>query len=145
MAYCHIAHDCNVGNHTVFANNATLAGHVAIEDHVTLGGFTGVHQFCRVGAYSFTGIATIIAKDVPPFMIVAGNTAVARGLNREGLRRHGFAPETINTLRRAYKMLYRRNLTLADALEQLSELAPACGEVDRLVSFIQGSQRGIVR
>ncbi len=145
MAYCHIAHDCTVGSHTVFANNATLAGHVTIEDHVTLGGFTGVHQFCSVGAYSFTGIATIIVKDVPPFIIVAGNTAAARGLNREGLRRHGFEPETINTLRRAYKILYRCNLTLADALEQLSELTSQCVEVGRLVSFIQGSQRGIVR
>ncbi len=145
MGYCHIAHDCQVGSHTVFANNATLAGHVFIEDHVTLGGFTGVHQFCRVGAYSFTGIASIIVKDVPPFIIVTGNTASAHGLNREGLRRHGFDPETISMLRRAYKILYRRNLNLAAALTQISEMTAECSEVGRLIDFIQDSHRGIVR
>jgi UDP-N-acetylglucosamine acyltransferase len=145
MAYCHVAHDCRVGSNTVFANNATLAGHVTIEDHVNLGGFTGVHQFCQIGAYSFTGIAAAIVKDVPPFMIVAGNTARVHGLNREGLKRHGFSPDTVNMLRRAYKILYRHKLTLSEAVKQLNELASESAEVGQLVSFIESSQRGIVR
>mgnify|MGYP001365514824 CR=1 FL=1 len=145
MAYCHIAHDCLVGSHTVFANNATLAGHVEIGDYVNLGGFTGVHQFCRIGAYSFTGIATAIVKDVPPYMMVAGNTAHVRGLNREGLKRHAFSSETINNLRQAYKILYRQKLTLDDALHCLDELAKDCDEVGKLADFIKTASRGIVR
>ena len=145
MANVHIAHDCSVGNHTVFANNSALAGHVAIEDHVILGGYAGVHQFCRVGAYSFAAIAAVIVKDVPPYMIVAGNTATARALNREGLKRHGFSARTIETLKRAYKILYRQNLTVADALLELKDLAAESEEVQRLVDFVAASERGVVR
>jgi UDP-N-acetylglucosamine acyltransferase len=145
MAYVHIAHDCIVGNHTTFANNATLAGHVIVEDHAILGGFTGVHQFCRVGAYSFSAIASIIVKDVPPFMIVGQTPARVHGLNREGLKRNGFSTETINLLRRAYRVLYRENLTVAESVERLQELAPASSEISQLIHFIQQCTRGIIR
>ena len=145
MAYVHIAHDCIIGSHTVFANNATLAGHVSVDDYAILGGFTGVHQFCRIGAYSFAAIASVIVKDVPPFVMVSGNTADPNGLNREGLRRHAFSSDSINALRKAYKTVYRDGLLLRDALEQL---APDCAdqpEVARFVKFIRASSRGIVR
>ena len=145
MANVHIAHDCQVGNHAVFANNTALAGHVIIEDYVILGGFTGVHQFCHVGAYSFAAIASVIVKDVPPYLMVAGNTAETRGLNREGLKRHGFPAETIQTLRQAYKILYRQHLPLNEAVEQLKALNGGSAEVQRLVDFVCRSTRGIVR
>jgi UDP-N-acetylglucosamine acyltransferase len=145
MAYVHIAHDCIVGNNTVFANNATLAGHVTIDDFVILGGFTGVHQFCRVGSYSFSAIASVIVKDVPPYVLVAGNSAKPSGLNREGLKRHGFDSDTINILRKAYKAIYRDGLVLKDALKVLSDLAVESDKVENMRSFIEASQRGIVR
>ncbi len=145
MANVHIAHDCQVGSHAVFANNTALAGHVTIEDYVILGGFTGVHQFCRVGAYSFAAIDSVIVKDVPPYLMVAGNTAQTRGLNREGLKRHGFSAETIQTLRQAYKILYRQHLPLSEAVAQLKTLNGGCAEVARLVDFVSQSTRGIVR
>lgn len=145
MASAHIAHDCRVGNHTVFANHATLAGHVSIDDHVTLGGFTGVHQFCRVGRYSFTAISSVIVKDVPPYIRVAGNRARPFGLNREGLQRAGFDPATINLLRRAYKIVYRNGLRQKEALVELEALAQGSESVDLLKTFIAASERGIVR
>jgi UDP-N-acetylglucosamine acyltransferase len=145
MAYCHIAHDCHVGDNTVFANNTTLAGHVEIHDFVVLGGFTGVHQFCRMGVGSFSAIAAIIDKDVPPFILVEGNTARARTINREGLKRRGVDKEIIATLKRAYKTLYRQGLTLQEALSQLKKEAPDVAEVTQLVKFIEESSRGIIR
>lgn len=145
MAYVHIAHDCQLGGDTVFANNATLAGHVVVEDFATLGGFTGVHQFCRMGAYSFSGIGAVIVKDVPPFTMVSGNTARAFGLNREGLRRNSFDPETVERLRQAYRILYRQALSLSEAIEQLQVLADECRFVKHLVDFVRESKRGIVR
>jgi len=145
MAYVHIAHDCLVGSHTVFANNATLAGHVIIDDHVILGGFTGVHQFCRVGCHSFSAIASVIVKDVPPYVTVSGNTAAPGGLNREGLKRRGFSRESINALKQAYKTVYRDGLLLKDALEQLQPLCDEHPEVKHFVEFISSSTRGIVR
>ncbi len=145
MAYVHIAHDCIVGSHTVFANNTTLAGHVTIDDYVILGGFTGVHQFCHVGSYSFTAIAAVIVKDVPPYVIVAGNSARPNGLNREGLKRHGFDTATVNALKHAYRTVYREGLRLCDALEKLQEPARNHPEVDHFISFIRDSERGIVR
>ena len=145
MAYCHIAHDCLVGNHTIFANNATLAGHVEIQDFAILGGFVGVHQFCRVGESSFAAISAVIVKDVPPFFMVEGNTARARAVNREGLKRRGFDPAAIEVIKRAYKTLYRQSLTLERALEELAPVAQAHPEVARLVSFIEASRRGVVR
>lgn len=145
MAYCHIAHDCHVGNHTIFANNATLAGHVEIGDYAILAGFTGVHQFCRVGESSFMAISAVVVKDVPPFVMVEGNTARARAINREGMRRRGMSTETIEAVRRAYKTLYRQHLTLERALAELAAAAAGCPEVSRFVEFVRASERGIVR
>lgn len=145
MAYVHIAHDCIIGSHTIFANNATLAGHVTIEDYVTLGGFTGVHQFCHMGSYSFSAIASVIVKDVPPYLLISGNTARPGGLNREGLKRHGFSNDTVNALRQAYKTVYRDGLLLNVALEKLEEESARYPEVARFVDFIRNSSRGIVR
>lgn len=145
MAYVHIAHDCIVGSNTTFANNATLAGHVIINDHVILGGFSGVHQFCRIGSYSFSAISSVIVKDVPPYVLVSGNTAKPSGLNREGLKRHGFDNETINILRKAYKAIYREGLILKDALDVLAELSKESEKVELMRSFIAASERGIVR
>lgn len=145
MAYCHVAHDCLVGNHTIFANNATLAGHVEIHDHVILGGFTGIHQFCRVGESSFSAIAAIIVRDVPPFLMVDGNTAVPRSVNREGLKRRGFSIETIATVKRCYKALYRQGHSLEDALAVLEEESQNCPHAAQMLEFVRGSKRGIVR
>ena len=145
MAYVHIAHDCIIGNNSTFANNTTLAGHVAIQDFVTLGGFTGVHQFCRIGSYSFSAISSIIVKDVPPYILVSGNTAKPSGLNREGLKRNGFDADTINLLKKAYRIIYRESLTLTEALNELMELSVDSKSVNVMRSFISSSERGIVR
>lgn len=145
MAYCHVAHDCHIGNSTIFANNATLAGHVDIGDYAILGGFTGVHQFCRIGESSFTAISAVVVKDVPPFVMAGGNTARARAINREGLKRRGFDSDAIAAVTRAYKTLYRQGLLLEQALEQLAAPAQEHPEVARFVDFIRGSRRGIVR
>ena len=145
MAYVHIAHDCIIGNRTVFANGASLAGHVVVEDHAILGGFTLVHQFCRIGAYSFSAFSSTIAKDLPPYMMVSRESAKAHGLNREGLKRHGCSPKTIDLLRRAYRILYRENLSVAESLARLSEMVEQCPEVQRLVDFVAQSTRGIIR
>ncbi|MDX1487897.1 MAG: acyl-ACP--UDP-N-acetylglucosamine O-acyltransferase [Acidiferrobacterales bacterium] len=143
MAYVHIAHDCHVGNHTIFANCASLAGHVSVDDYAFLGGFTGVHQFCRVGAYCMTGIATITFKDIPPYVLVSGNTAVPHGINVRGLKRRQFSVGTIAALRDAYKVVYRSGLQLRDALTRLQD--SECTEVRQLAAFIQSSERGIIR
>lgn len=145
MAYVHIAHDCIVGDSTVFANNASLAGHVTIEDHVILGGFTLIHQFCSVGAYAFTAMASAISKDVPPYLMVSGHMAKPHGLNTEGLKRHAFSSDSIGQLRRAYKILYRSNYTVEQALEKLVELEKDCPEVARWVVFLRNTTRGIIR
>jgi UDP-N-acetylglucosamine acyltransferase len=145
MAYVHVAHDCAVGSHVIFANNATLAGHVQVEDHAILGGFTGVHQFCRVGRHSFSAISSVIVKDVPPFTLVAGNTARPAGLNKEGLRRHGFDADEVNRLASAYRIVYRDGLLLREALERLEALAAESPHVAAFVDFIRRSERGIVR
>lgn len=145
MAYAHIAHDCQVGNGTVFANNASLAGHVTIEDFAVLGGFTLVHQFCAIGAYAFASFGSVISKDVPPYITVSGNPARAHGVNTEGLRRHGFGKESSERLRRAYKLLYRSGLTLEEALQQLRSAAREWPELARLVDFLVRQTRGIVR
>lgn len=145
MAYVHIAHDCIVGSNTVFANNTTLAGHVIVDDYTIFGGFTGVHQYCRIGKYCFTAISTVVVKDVPPYLMVSGNTAKPSGLNREGLKRHGFSNETINQLRRAYRIVYRQGLTVNLALTELEKFSGESEEVKYFLEFISGSSRGIVR
>ena len=149
MAYVHVAHDCLVGDHTIFANSSNLAGHVEVGDWVILGGYTGVHQFCKIGAHAMTGVGTVVLHDIPPFVMASGNTAQAHGINTEGLRRRGFSGEAINALRRAYKTLYRSGLTLEDARGRLGALAgesgPGSAEIGQLAGFLQGVTRGIVR
>lgn len=145
MAYVHIAHDCNIGNHTIFANNASLAGHVQVGDYANLGGFVGVFQFCRLGAYSFTTGASIVVKDVPPFLKVSGHYAKPYGLNSVGLKRRGFTDEMMTQLKRAYKTIYRKGLTVKQAVEELKLMTQQCIEIDQLVQFIEASTSGIVR
>ena len=145
MAYTHVAHDCVIGDHVVFANCATLGGHVSIGDHAILGGFTGVHQFCRVGAYCMTGVATVTFKDIPPYLLVYGNTAKPYGLNLRGLKRRGFSETGIESLKQAYKILYRSGLRVEQALAQLRVLGSTCPEVGVLADFVETSERGIVR
>ncbi len=145
MAYVHIAHDCIIGNDTTFANCASLAGHVEIEDHAIIGGFSLIHQFCRIGRNSFTGMGASINRDVPPYVVVAGKMAEPRGINSEGLRRHGFSNERIAAVKRAYKMLYTQGHPLSDAIEQMEILAQECEDVAPMVEFIKNSQRSIIR
>ncbi len=145
MAYVHIAHDCQVGNDTIFANNATLAGHVTIEDFVILGGFTLVHQFCTVGVHSFTAMGSAISKDVPPYVLVSGQMAKPYGLNTEGLKRREFSKDEINALKKAYKILYRSNFGLEEAITQIGELADQFEVVKVLGDFLKNSKRGVVR
>jgi UDP-N-acetylglucosamine acyltransferase len=145
MAYVHIAHDCIVGNNTIFANNASLAGHVTVEDFVVMSGFSGASQSCRVGAHSFASMGSMIDKDVPPFVKVSGYYAKPFGLNIVGMRRRGFSAETMLALRRAYKVIYRKGLTIKQALEQLHEMLLTCPEVQLFIDFINLSERGLVR
>lgn len=145
MAYVHIAHDCIVGNHTIFANNASLAGHVTVEDHVIMSGFSGVFQACRVGKYSFASMGSMIDKDVPPFVKVSGYYAKPFGLNTVGMKRHGFSSDTMLNLKRAYKTIYRKGLTIVEAVSNLEKMLSDCPEIQLFIQFIQGSERGIVR
>ncbi len=145
MAYVHIAHDCQVGDQTVFANNATLAGHVQVGDYAILGGFTGVHQFCRIGAHTMIGIASVITQDVPPFLTVAGNPSAPRGINSEGLRRRGYSPESLAALKRAYKTLYKSGLGLEAAHSAIAVEAEAVRELQPLADFLATPGRGIIR
>ncbi|MEM6573993.1 MAG: acyl-ACP--UDP-N-acetylglucosamine O-acyltransferase [Pseudomonadota bacterium] len=145
MAYVHIAHDCIIGNDTTFANCASLAGHVEVEDHAILGGFSLIHQFCRVGRNAFTAMGASVNRDVPPYVVVAGKMSEPRGINSEGLRRRGFSAEQIAAVKRAYKMLYTQGRPLSEALEQIRELAAEWEEVAPMVEFIQKSQRSILR
>lgn len=145
MAYCHIAHDCQVGENTIFANNASLAGHVEIHDYAILGGFTIVHQFSRIGAHSFCAMGSSIAKDVPPYLMVSGQPAKPHGINSEGIKRRDFSEQAQKDLRRAYKIIYMSGNKLDQALEQLAELAQRTEEVGHLISFINESTRSIVR
>ena len=145
MAYVHIAHDCQIGSHTIFANNAQLAGHVQVGDFAILGGFTGIHQFCKVGAHVMTGVGTVLTQDVPPYVTASGNPAAPYGINSEGLRRRGFTPETVLAIKRAYKTLYKSGLQLDEAKAAILEQAAGCPELNILVDFIGSSQRGILR
>jgi UDP-N-acetylglucosamine acyltransferase len=145
MAYVHVAHDCHVGDHTIFANNATLAGHVHVGDWAILGGFTGVHQFVRVGAHSFCGVGTVLLQDLPPYVTVAGNPAKPHGINSEGLRRRGYSSEGIAAIKRAYRALYRSGLSLDEARSRIAEIAAEHAEVSAFAAFVASSARGIVR
>lgn len=145
MAYVHIAHDCVLEDHIVMANSASLAGHVHIESFVGLGGMSGVHQFCRIGAYSFAAGGSMIAKDVLPYIKVSGYYAKPFGLNAIGLERHQFSKEAIECLKEAYKIIYRQNLVVADALGELQKLEATCPEVTRMRVALENSERGIAR
>ncbi|TBU94506.1 acyl-ACP--UDP-N-acetylglucosamine O-acyltransferase [Phytopseudomonas dryadis] len=145
MAYAHIGHDSVVGNHCILVNNVALAGHVHIGDWAILSGYTLVHQFCHIGAHSFAGMGTAIGKDVPAYVTVSGNPAEARSMNFEGLRRRGFSAESMQALRRAYKIVYRQGFTIEEALVELVELAEQFPEVAVFRDSIQASSRGITR
>jgi len=145
MAYTHVGHDCDVGNNTVFANCAALGGHVEIGDWVSLGGLSAVHQFSKVGAHAFLAGGSIVTRDVPPYTMVAGNPAEPHAVNSEGLKRRGFTETQIRNIRDAYRILYRSDLKLAEAVEKLTELGETQPEVKPFVEFISGSNRGIVR
>ena len=145
MAYVHLAHDCQVGNHTIFANNAQLAGHVHVGDWVILGGFTGVHQFVWLGAHSMTAVGTVLLQDLPPYVMAAGNTAEPRGINSEGLKRRGFSPESVMAIRRAYKTLYKSGLKLDEARAILAAEAATVAELTPMVDFLTRPGRGIIR
>jgi UDP-N-acetylglucosamine acyltransferase len=144
MAQVHVAHDCLVGSHTVFANATALSGHVEVQDFATLGGFCGVHQFCRVGTHAFMGGATIATRDVAPFSLTVGNRAHFFGVNGIGLRRRGFSPEAIVALRQAYRVLVQRGRPLAEALSRLEAEGPHTDEVRTVVEFVRTSERGVV-
>jgi len=145
MAYIHIAHDCQVGNDTIFSNGASLAGHAIVDDHAILGGFTLVHQFCHIGEYAFCGMGSAISKDVPPYIMVNGNPAHPHGINSEGLKRSGFSKEAIKAIKESYKTIYRLGLTVEAAKEKLEKLAETQKEVIPFIKFIENSHRGIVR
>jgi len=145
MAYTHVAHDCVVGNHVVFANNASIAGHVVVEDYACLGGMVGVHQFCSIGTRSFAAGGAVILKDVPPFVMVSGYPAEAHGLNTVGLERQGYQPNVIAALKRAYKIIFRQSLTLQNAISELKQMIDETPEIKVLVNFLSVSTRGIVR
>lgn len=145
MAYSHVAHDCTVGDRAIFANAASLAGHVTVGDWAILGGFTSVHQFVRIGEHSFTGLGTVVTRDIPPYVTAAGNHARPYGLNKNGLRRRGFEADAIRGLHRAYMTLVKRRSRDAGAREELDALAEKHPEVRRFVDFIDTSDRGIIR
>jgi UDP-N-acetylglucosamine acyltransferase len=140
-----VAHDCQVGSHTILANNATLAGHVELGDWVVLGGFAGVHQFCKVGAHAFAAMYSAINRDVPPFIYVAGQFAVPRGVNAEGLKRRGFDAERIAAIKRAYRTLYMSHKTLEEAKAVLAEQADGNVDLRAFSDFIARSERSLVR
>ena len=145
MAYAHVAHDCVVGNNIVLANNASLAGHVQVDDFAILGGLSAVHQFCRVGSYSFAAGGSMIAKDVPPFVMVSGYYAKPFGLNSEGLRRKGFSEDVIAEIKKLYRVVYRKNLTLKEALVELHENFDDSDARALFLEVLENTQRGIVR
>lgn len=145
MAYVHIAHDCIIRNHTVFANNVTLAGHVEIRDAVILGGFTLVHQFCVVGEHAFTGMGASLSKDLPPFVMAAGAPAVPRKINAEGLRRHHYSEEGIQRIKEMYRLLYRKQLTLQEALAEIQARYGEFADARLMLDFCQQSRRGLAR
>ena len=145
MPYTHVAHDCIIGNHVIFSNNASVAGHVVIDDWAILGGFVGIYQFLHIGAHSFIGAQTHVNMDVPAYMMVNGVPARARGINITGLERRGFGKQTLQALRKAYKILYRNGNTLEQALAELEELARQSAEVQVLVDSVRASTKGILR
>lgn len=145
MAYTHVAHDCLVGDHCIMANNASIAGHVHVGDHVIIGGMSGVHQFCHIGAHSFIAANALVLKDVPAYVMASGHPAKPFGLNSEGLKRRGFASDTIMSIKRAYKNIYRKNLSIEDALTAIAIQGDSSIELQTFTDSIKHSTRGIIR
>ncbi|MFO7665225.1 MAG: acyl-ACP--UDP-N-acetylglucosamine O-acyltransferase [Desulfobacterales bacterium] len=145
MAYTHIAHDCRVGRKVVMANNATLAGHIAIGNHATIGGLVAIHQFVKIGEYAFVGGKSAVVKDVPPYVIAAGDRAELHGLNSVGLKRHGFSPTTLSLLKKTYRIIFRIGLTMNEAIERVRAEVEQIPEVVNFIDFIKSSQRGVTR
>ena len=145
MAYVHIAHDCEIGDQATLANCTQLAGHVSVGDFAVLGGFSGIHQFCRVGAHAMTGVGSVVLADVPTYVMAMGNTAQPHGINAEGLKRRGFSAEAISGIRRGYKTLYKSGLGLEEAKQALRQQAGDCPELQAMVDFIDQSKRSIIR
>jgi UDP-N-acetylglucosamine acyltransferase len=145
MAYVHLAHDCQVGNNTIFANNAQLAGHVIVDDYAILGGFTVVHQFVQIGAHVITGMGSILFQDIPTYVTVSGNPAAPHGTNSEGLKRRGFSSAAVMAIKRAYKTLYKSGMTLEEAKAAIAAQAAEHPELQAMLEFLGRTQRGIVR
>ena len=145
MAYVHVAHDCRVGSHTIMANNTTLAGHVHVGDWVIMGGFSGAHQFCKIGAHAFLGMYTGINRDVPAYTMVSGNPGVPRGINSEGLKRRGYDADQIRNIKNAYRLVYRKGMKLGDAIEQIADRATSQNELELFLDSLRSSERGLVR
>jgi UDP-N-acetylglucosamine acyltransferase len=145
MAYTHVAHDCIIGDHIIMANGASLAGHVHLHSHAILGGFTLVHQFTQIGQYSFAAMGSAITQDIPPFVMVGGKPTRPHGINSVGMERNGIASEDIRLIRNAYKIIYKMNLRLEDAIEQIEELAPDNEQLAKMVGFLRNIRRGILR
>ncbi len=145
MAYSHVGHDCKVGNHVILVNCAALSGHVIVEDYVNIGAYAAIHQFCQIGAYAFIGRASYVTKDVLPYVMISGQTVSACGLNTVGLKRNGFNSEDIDSLRRAYKIIFRRGLTVQQALVELFEILPESSKIKAMIDGLKESTRGIVR
>ncbi|MFO7962473.1 MAG: acyl-ACP--UDP-N-acetylglucosamine O-acyltransferase [Desulfobacterales bacterium] len=145
MAYCHIAHDCRIGKLGILANCATLAGHVTLGDYVSIGGLTAVHQFVTIGNYAYIGGASAVVKDIPPYVLAAGDRARLQGLNKVGLKRHGFSDEVIGPIKKAYRIIFRLGLTRKEAVERVKAEVEQTPEVGYLLDFVRGSERGITR
>ena len=145
MAYTHVAHDCVIGNGVIMANGASLAGHVTVDDCAILGGFSLVHQFCRIGRYSFSGMGSVISRDIPPYVMVGGSPTRPRGINSVGMERRGFDAESILQIKRAFKLIYKSRLKLEEAIESLAAMAEQSSEVIPLLEFLKQSGRSIIR
>jgi len=145
MAYTHVAHDCMIGNNVIMANGASLAGHVHLGDNAILGGFTLVHQFTQIGTFSFSAMGSAITKDVPPYVMVGGRPTCPHGINSVGMERAGCLPESTRLVRKAYKILYKNNLRMEDAIEEMEDLAGDCDEISKMVNFLRNVTRGILR
>ena len=145
MAYTHVAHDCIIGDQVIMANGASIAGHVHLGDHAILGGFTLVHQFTQIGAFSFSAMGSAITQDIPPFVMVGGRPTRPHGINSVGMERHGISPDVVRQIRKAYKILYKTNMRLEDAIEEMEDLAGESKELSDMVSFLRNVTRGILR
>lgn len=145
MAYSHVAHDCKTGREVILANNATLAGHIIIGDYVTVGGLVAIHQFVKIGDYAYIGGKSAVAKDIPPYVIASGDRASLHGLNKVGLKRHGFGDNTLGALKKAYRIIFRIGITTKEAIQRVQAEVEQIPEVVNLIEFIKSSERGITR